>query len=108
MGSKTEVTAEEFAGLAESQPGLRDWRHEDGVLVVRYATGTFVKGLAFVTAVGDAAEEANHHPDVTLTYPYVELRLFSHDAGHVTSRDVALAARIAEIARASSIPATPA
>ena len=107
MGWKTEVTAEEFAGLAESRPGLGDWRYADRALTVRYATGTFVKGLAFVTAVGDAAEEANHHPDVTLTYPYVELRLFSHDAGHVTARDVALATRIAEIARASSIPAAP-
>lgn len=107
MGFKTEVTAEEFAGLAESRPGLGDWRYGDGVLVARYATGTFVKGLAFVNALGDAAEEANHHPDVTLTYPYVELRLFSHDAGHVTSRDVALADRIAEIASSSTIPAAP-
>ena len=87
--------------------GLDDWRLLAQALHSRYRTGSFVKGLAFVTAVTQAAEEANHHPDVTLTYPHVDLELISHDVGHVTSRDIELARRICEIARDQGIAADP-
>jgi 4a-hydroxytetrahydrobiopterin dehydratase len=60
-----------------------------------------------VTAIAEAAEQAGHHPDVTLTYPFVDLKLISHDVGHVTQRDIDLARRISEIARAQGIGAQP-
>ena len=59
-----------------------------------FHTGDFLRGLAFVTRVAVLAERANHHPDVTLTYPRVRLRLTTHDAGGVTEKDLALAAEI--------------
>ena len=76
--------------------GLDDWRLLAQALHSRYRTGSFVKGLAFVTAVTQAAEEANHHPDLTLTYPEVTATLSSHDVGGITSRDLDLARRISE------------
>lgn len=69
---------------AGSQPGI----------MKSYDTGSFMKGLAFVTQVAVLAEKANHHPDVTLTYPKVTLQLTSHDAGGLTERDFALARQI--------------
>ena len=45
----------------------------------------------------------NHHPDVTLTYPWVGLRLWSHDAAGLTQRDIDLARRISEIAREQGV-----
>lgn len=87
--------------------GLDDWRISDGTLRAGFATGSFVAGLQFVTAIAAAAEEANHHPDVTLTYPFVDLRLVSHDVGAITERDVALARRVSEIARGQGIEADP-
>ena len=51
-----------------------------------------------VNRIGAAAEEADHHPDLTLTWPLVHVRLVSHDAGGVTSRDIAMARRISEMA----------
>jgi 4a-hydroxytetrahydrobiopterin dehydratase len=87
--------------------GLDDWRKLAQALHARFLTGDFVTGLAFVTAVTDAAEEANHHPDVTLTYPYVDLSLVSHDVGRLTQRDLDLARRISEIAREKGIAAAP-
>jgi len=88
--------------------GLTDWRKLAQALFARFRTGDFVTGLAFVTAVTEAAEAAGHHPDVTLTYPRVDLRLISHDVGALTRRDLDLAQRISEIARDLGIPAEPA
>ncbi|MCY0904724.1 4a-hydroxytetrahydrobiopterin dehydratase [Arthrobacter sp. H14-L1] len=87
--------------------GLADWRKLAQALHGRFLTGDFTGGLAFVTAVARAAETANHHPEVTLTYPSVEVKLISHDAGMVTRRDLDLAARISEIARELGIIADP-
>ena len=67
-------------------------------LHARFKTGSFVKGLELVTRITEAAEEANHHPDVVLTYPQVDVDLSSHDVGGVTSRDLDLARRISAIA----------
>lgn len=87
--------------------GLDDWRKLAQALHARFLTGDFVTGLGFVTAVTEAAEAADHHPDVSLTYPWVDLRLISHDAGRVTQRDLDLAREISEIARERGIAADP-
>jgi 4a-hydroxytetrahydrobiopterin dehydratase len=87
--------------------GLADWRFFLMRLHARYRTGSFVKGLELVTRITEAAEEANHHPDVVLTYPQVDGVLQSHDVHGVTSRDVALARRISEIAAELGIESAP-
>jgi 4a-hydroxytetrahydrobiopterin dehydratase len=87
--------------------GLDDWRWLLGTLRAHYATGSFASGLALVDRIGALAEEANHHPDVDLRYPYVRVTLVSHDAAGVTSRDVALAREISAAAAALGIAADP-
>jgi 4a-hydroxytetrahydrobiopterin dehydratase len=47
-----------------------------------------------VNRIGASAEKANHHPDLTLTYPQVRVTLSSHDVGGITSRDIDLARTI--------------
>jgi len=86
---------------------LDDWRKLAQGIHARFLTGDFVTGLTFVAAVTEAAETANHHPDVRLTYPLVDLTLVSHDVGRVTQRDIDLARRISEIAREQGIGAQP-
>jgi 4a-hydroxytetrahydrobiopterin dehydratase len=86
---------------------LDDWRKLAQTLQARFLTGDFLTGLAFVTAVTEAAESANHHPDVRLTYPFVDVKLVSHDVSQVTQRDISLARRISEIAREQGIGAEP-
>ena len=90
------------------QAGLDDWRPLAGTLRARFATGSFVAGLRLVQAVTEAAEAANHHPDVTLTYPHVDLSLVSHDVGALTERDVELARTISGIAADQGVSADPA
>lgn len=89
------------------QADLTDWRQLAQALHARFVTGDFASGLRFVTAVGEVAEAADHHPDVWLTYPFVDLRLASHDVGALTSRDVNLARQISEIAHDQQLTADP-
>lgn len=87
--------------------GLDGWLHGPGALVTRIRTGDFATGLRLVNAVGEAAEEMNHHPDLTLRYTEVDVRLASHDVGGVTDRDVRLARRVTELAgEAGATPST--
>jgi 4a-hydroxytetrahydrobiopterin dehydratase len=87
--------------------GLDDWRFFLMRLHARFTTGSFVKGLELVTRITEAAEEANHHPDVVLTYPHVDVDLQSHDVRGVTRRDIALARRISEVAAELGIGSAP-
>lgn len=87
--------------------GLDDWRFFLMKLHARFDTGSFVKGLELVTRITEAAEDANHHPDVVLTYPHVDVDLQSHDVHGVTSRDIALARRISAIAAELGVASAP-
>jgi len=94
--------------LSESEiadAGLADWRHDGDSLTVRYRSGSFAAGLELVNRIGASAEAADHHPDILLTYPAVEVTLSSHDAGGVTVRDVRLAREISGHADALGITA---
>lgn len=77
---------------------LTGWVYLLGGLQTRIATGDFATGLGVVTAIGAAAEEMDHHPDLDLRYDHVDVRLTSHDSGGVTERDVRLARTVGELA----------
>jgi len=98
---------EQLTGRQVLDAGLEDWRKLAQALHARFLTGDFVTGLTFVTAVAEAAEAAGHHPDVTLTYPSVDVKLVSHDVSQVTQRDIDLARRVSQIAREQEIGAEP-
>jgi 4a-hydroxytetrahydrobiopterin dehydratase len=91
----------------QAEEGLEDWRFFVMKLHARFRTGSFVKGLELVTRITEAAEAANHHPDLVLTYPQVDVDLQSHDVHGVTSRDLDLARRISAIAAELGIEAAP-
>ena len=86
---------------------LADWRVLFGVLHGRFETGDFATGLRFVNAIGAAAEEVDHHPDIDLSYPRVDVRLTSHDSGGVTQRDIRLARVITDLAAQVGAKARP-
>jgi 4a-hydroxytetrahydrobiopterin dehydratase len=67
------------------------WRREGDVLVLEARLDSFAAALGFVVSVGALAEAADHHPDVTLRYRDVSLRLTTHQIGGLSERDVALA-----------------
>jgi 4a-hydroxytetrahydrobiopterin dehydratase len=87
--------------------GLTDWRHISHALHARFRTGNFATGLRLVNQIGEAAEAANHHPDLDLRYPHLTVRLFSHDVFGLTQRDLDLARTISDLAAALGVSADP-
>ena len=69
------------------------WSEVDGALERTFKFRDFAEALAFVNRVGEAAEEANHHPDVDIRWNRVTLRWWTHTAGRITERDVGMAER---------------
>jgi 4a-hydroxytetrahydrobiopterin dehydratase len=67
------------------------WTRDGDVLVTTVRLHDFAAALAFVNAVGAAAEAANHHPDIDIRWNTVRLVLTTHDAGGITLLDLALA-----------------
>ncbi|WP_307311781.1 4a-hydroxytetrahydrobiopterin dehydratase [Pseudarthrobacter enclensis] len=55
------------AELAEA--GLIGWRLTGETLTATFRTRKISTGLELVNRIGASAEEANHHPNLTLTYP---------------------------------------
>lgn len=70
------------------------WRLDRTRLIRTLRFATYQEGIRFVNEVARAAEEMDHHPDLTVTYREVIVTLWSHDAGGVTDRDFELADRI--------------
>ncbi|MGW9630355.1 4a-hydroxytetrahydrobiopterin dehydratase [Agromyces sp. NPDC055520] len=83
-------TADELAGTA--------FRHDGDRLVGAFSTADFASAVRLLDAVAVVADDMNHHPDVTLGWGRIGFELSSHDVGGVTSRDLALAARITDLA----------
>lgn len=77
---------------------LADWRQVLGRIKARFRTRNFATGLELVNRIGAAAEAADHHPDLALTYPELLVTLSSHDVGGITSRDIELARKISAAA----------
>ena len=71
------------------------WRQEGESLVRDYEFKDFAQAMAFVNRVADAAEEANHHPDILVHgWNKVRLTLTTHSEGKLTDNDHAMAGRI--------------
>ncbi|HEX3947471.1 MAG TPA: 4a-hydroxytetrahydrobiopterin dehydratase [Acidimicrobiales bacterium] len=71
-----------------------DWSRDGDALVKVAKKADFAGALAFVDAVGQLAEAADHHPDIDIRWDTVTLRLSTHSAGGITAKDLDLAAQI--------------
>jgi 4a-hydroxytetrahydrobiopterin dehydratase len=92
-----------MAVLAESELKLRvseldGWEVRGGALEKSYDRGDFEGSIAFVNAIAQAANEADHHPDIAVSWDTVTLRWVNHSEGGITEKDVAMARRSDELA----------
>lgn len=72
-----------------------DWRREGQTIVRDLALDDFAAAIAFVNRVAEAAQAANHHPDILVHgWNKVRLTLSTHSAGGLTEADFALAASL--------------
>ncbi len=70
------------------------WQFTDGWLVRTYQTDGWRSTQLVVGAIAFLAEAGNHHPDLSVHYDHVEVRLQTHSAGGVSEKDLQLAERI--------------
>ena len=80
--------------LAQAMQELNGWSADQDRLRKRLKFDNFAGALAFVNQVGELAEAADHHPDITFGWGYADIELMTHDRGGVTDVDIALAAKI--------------
>lgn len=71
-----------------------EWEQEKKYITRSIEFEEFMEGIDFVAVVGEIAEEAQHHPDISVKYTKVTLKLTTHDVGGVTDLDIQLAQRI--------------
>ena len=86
------------AEITERLRALPGWFFEDGWIRRVYKTDGWPTTLMLVNAIGYLAEAAYHHPDLTVTWGRVVVKLSTHSAGGITDKDFSLAGKIDEVA----------
>jgi 4a-hydroxytetrahydrobiopterin dehydratase len=74
-----------------------DWEVDGDEIVRTYEFDSYLEGVGFAAGAGGLAEEAFHHPELSIGWCEVEVRLTTHDAGGITEKDTTLAARFDEL-----------
>lgn len=91
------LTDAQIAGMLTSRP---DWSETGGAIQRTFHFKDFAEAMKFVDSVAAQAEADQHHPDILIRYNKVTLTLNTHDAGGITEKDFALAAKIDQLAPA--------
>lgn len=76
---------------------LSGWQRQGQAIQRIFEFPDFKAAMQFVNKIAEAAEQANHHPDIDIRYNKVTMSLVSHDSGGVTQRDVRMAQKINQI-----------
>lgn len=76
---------------------LPHWFFENGWIRRKVKTSGWKATLMVVNTVGHLAEAAWHHPDLTVSYAFVIVKLCTHDAKGITNKDFELAAKIEQV-----------
>ena len=79
--------------IAAKLEGL-EWERDGDEIVRNWTFSDFAAAMAFANRVADAAEVANHHPDILVHgWNKVRLSLTNHSAGGLTDVDFDMARR---------------
>ena len=82
------------AEVDERLKALTGWSREGDEIRKQYKFRNFVEAMAFVNRVAQAAEAADHHPDITINYNRVRMALTTHSEGGLTDKDLGMAPKI--------------
>lgn len=90
--------------IAKRLADLPEWVEISDAIQRTLGFKDFTQAMKFVNAVAEAAEKAQHHPDILIRYNKVTLTLSTHDASGVTEKDFAFAATVDRLAAPSAKP----
>jgi 4a-hydroxytetrahydrobiopterin dehydratase len=85
------LAGDEIARRLAELPG---WQRSGDAIRRTYELPAFKDAIAFVGRVAEAADAADHHPDILIEYRKVTLTLSTHDSGGLTALDFDLASTI--------------
>jgi 4a-hydroxytetrahydrobiopterin dehydratase len=85
------------AEIQEKIKGMQGWSSVGNTIQKKYTFASFLPAIAFVNKIAQAAERADHHPDITINYNQVGISLSTHSKGGVTDKDFNLAGQIDQI-----------
>ena len=81
--------------------GMPGWEREGDAIVRQFSLeGGFMGSVGFVNRLAEAAEAADHHPDLTISWNRVTVTLATHSQGGITEKDIALARQADRLAAA--------
>jgi 4a-hydroxytetrahydrobiopterin dehydratase len=83
--------------IADKLRDLPGWYFEDGWIRRVYKTDGWATTLMLVNAIGYLSEAAYHHPDLSVTWARITVKLSTHSAGGITDKDFELARKIEEV-----------
>ena len=90
----SETTYSEAQITERLQQELPEWEYREGWIRRKYKTGGWPHTLMAVNALGYIAEAVCHHPDLSVSYAEVHVKLMTHSAKGITDKDFELAKRI--------------
>lgn len=82
------------AEIEERLAGLPGWERQGAAIEKSFRREDFVGSVRFVDALVEPAEAMNHHPDLTISWDTVTVRISTHSEGGLTANDFELAGRI--------------
>lgn len=101
MSKWRDIKSEQVYSDAQVQTRLAEelpyWYFEHGWIRRKYKTNSWKGTLMVVNTIGHLAEAAWHHPDLTVSYAFVIVKLTNHAAKGVTHKDFALAKKIEQV-----------
>jgi 4a-hydroxytetrahydrobiopterin dehydratase len=77
---------------------LSGWEQQGETITRTVEAASFPAGIDLVRRVADAAEEAQHHPDIDIRYNKLTFSLSTHSEGGLTKNDLQMAATIDNLA----------
>jgi 4a-hydroxytetrahydrobiopterin dehydratase len=94
MAEDTVLSEDELQQEVATLPG---WEVRDGWLRRKYNTPGFAHTMLLVNTIGYLSEAAYHHPDLSVGYAEVTVKLQTHRVKGITANDVALARKIHDV-----------
>jgi len=74
--------------------GRAGWKRKSNALVKDFSFPSFRNAIVFVNRVATLADNADHHPDIHISFDRVSLSLSTHSAGGITQKDLTLAEKV--------------
>jgi len=83
--------------IRKSLKGMPEWSLAGNAIHRKFVLKSFLAAIAFVNKIAEAAEQANHHPDITINYSLVIISLSTHSESGVTQKDFQMAQAIDKV-----------